>query len=74
MLQERGQTTVKEICELRPLNHGLPELFAYLQLASHPFKAPFDSDEIETVYWTGEDAAGNEITRSAKLPRVIFVE
>ena len=73
VLQERGQATVKEICELRPLKHGLPELMAYLQLASYPFKAPFDSDKTETVYWTGKDAAGNEVTMSAKLPRVIFV-
>jgi hypothetical protein len=41
-LQDRSQITLRELCETRPLQHGLAELVAYLQLADDTFKAVID--------------------------------
>lgn len=73
VLRDRPQVTLKEVCELRPLEHGLAELVAYLRLATGRFKAPLDPEVTETIYWQAEDEGGAEITRAAHLPRVIFV-
>jgi hypothetical protein len=73
VLQDRPQATLQEICELRPLEHGLSELLAYLQLAAEPFEAVVDPEVSETVFWRSEDASGSPIIRAAKMPRLIFV-
>ncbi|MBI3524198.1 MAG: DUF3375 domain-containing protein [Betaproteobacteria bacterium] len=33
-LQDRSQVTLRELCEMQPLQHGLAELVAYLQIAA----------------------------------------
>ncbi len=33
-LQDRSQVTLRELCEMQPLQHGLAEVVAYLQLAA----------------------------------------
>ena len=73
VLQDRSQVTLQELSELRPLEHGLTELLAYLQLAADPFDAVVDPDKTEVVFWRSEEAGGGSVTRAAKLPRVIFV-
>ncbi|MER2624067.1 MAG: DUF3375 family protein, partial [Accumulibacter sp.] len=72
-LQDRSQITLRELCETRPLQHGLAELVAYLQLADDTFKAVIDEGVTELIVWTGLTPAGHLHARQARLPRVIFV-
>ena len=74
-LQDRAQVSLRELCEMRPLEHGLAELVAYLQLAvePHSFKTVVDEESVETVSWTGEAGDGDRALKQARLPRVIFV-
>ncbi|PRC91087.1 DUF3375 domain-containing protein [Solimicrobium silvestre] len=72
-LQDRSQVTLRELCELQPLQHGLAELVAYLQLACDSFNATVDEDIIETVFWSRDTVDGQHIEKQARLPRVIFV-
>lgn len=68
-LQTRAQISLGELLQARPLQQGLGELVAYLQLASAPAQSVIDEDTLETVRWTAADG----VLRSAELPRVIFV-
>lgn len=68
-LQTRAQISLGELLEARPLQQGLGELVAYLQLASAPAQSVIDEDTLETVRWTAADG----IVRSAEMPRLIFV-
>lgn len=72
-LQDRAQITLSQLCEQQPLQHGLAELVAYLQLAGDTFKAVVDEDAIEVIAWKRDGADGQVQTRRARLPRVIFV-
>lgn len=68
-LQTRAQVSLVELLNARPLQQGLGELVAYLQLASVAAQSVVDEDTVDTVRWTATD--GKE--RSANMPRVIFV-
>jgi hypothetical protein len=57
-LQDRSQVTLRELCETRPLEHGLAELVAYLQLADDTFKAVIDETATEVIVWQGIGADG----------------
>ncbi|MDY7575964.1 DUF3375 domain-containing protein [Actimicrobium sp. CCI2.3] len=72
-LQDRAQVTLREVCALHPLQHGLAELVAYLQLASDTFTSIVDEDASEPIIWsrTGDD--GQLLHKQAILPRVIFL-
>ena len=72
-LQERSHITLSELCEAQPLQHGLAELVAYLQLAGDTFKAVVDEETTDVIVWRGVSADGAEQTKQARLPRVIFV-
>ena len=72
-LQSRSQITLHELCESQPLEHGLAELVAYVQLADEMPEATVDEDARETVLWQSEGADGSPIMRRAHLPRIIFV-
>ena len=72
-LQDRSQITLSELCATQPLQNGLSELVAYLQLACDDFKAVVDEGTTDLVIWQGIDADGKEHVRQARLPRVIFV-
>lgn len=72
-LQDRNQITLRELCELQPLQHGLAELVAYLQLASDTFKSVVDEDTTDVIVWRGSGVDGQEQDKQASLPRVIFV-
>ena len=72
-LQNRTQITLRELCELQPLQHGLAELVAYLQLAGDTFKAVVDEDVADVISWRGLAADGRELAKHARLPRVIIV-
>jgi len=72
-LQDRSQISLRELCELRPLQHGLAELVAYLQLASDSFKSVVDEDVVDTIIWLGTRANGQTQAKRALVPRVIYV-
>jgi len=72
-LQDRSQVTLRELIESHPLQQGLAELVAYLQLGSDAFRTVVDEDSHEVIVWqtTRRDEAPK--ARRARLPRVIFV-
>lgn len=72
-LQSRSQVTLRELCELQPLQHGLAELVGYLELAGETFRTTVDETVSEPVFWHGTRADGEPIRRQARVPRVIFV-
>ena len=84
-LQDRSQVTLRELCEARPLEHGLAELVAYLQLADN-LDAHVDEETEEWIWWNrpaaqasrdsggghdGERTPGETMKRT-RLPRIIF--
>lgn len=73
-LQDRSQITLGKLCELQPLQHGLAELVAYLELASNSFKTVVDEEVTETIVWPGTDTTGEEKIKQARVPRIIFVK
>ena len=72
-LQDRTQITLSELVINQPLLHGLAELVAYLQLASETFGTVVDEGTPEPIRWQTMAMDGQAITRSALLPRVIFM-
>ncbi len=72
-LQNRAQVTLQELCDLRPLQHGLAELVAYLHLAGDTFRTDVDESATDSVSWTVQVPDGGTLIRQARLPRVIFV-
>ena len=71
-LQDKAQITLSELVTNQPLQHGLAELIAYLQLGSDTFSTVVDEDTPEPIPWQASSANG-PIIRSASLPRVIFM-
>ena len=72
-LQERAQITLRELIEAQPLQQGLAELVAYLQLGSETFKTVVDESIDEHIAWDATARDGVSSRRQARLPRVIFV-
>ena len=72
-LQDRAQITLSELVINQPLQQGLAELVAYLQLGSEIFSTVVDEDTPEHIRWQTVSMDGQAITRSARLPRVIFM-
>ena len=72
-LHNRSQVTLHELCASEPLQQGLAELVAYLELADDEFETHVDEQSTDTVSWQGAGADGAPILRRARMPRVIFV-
>lgn len=72
-LQQQAQVTLRELAERQPLQHGLAELVAYLQLGSETFRAVVDEAATELIAWRSIDHDGCIRQRRARMPRVIFV-
>jgi len=72
-LQDRAQITLSELVLSQPLQQGLAELVAYLQLGSDTFSTVVDEDTPEPIRWQAVAVGGLAIIRSARLPRVIFM-
>lgn len=72
-LQDKGQITLSELVTTQPLQHGLAELVAYLHLGSETFSTYVDENTLEPIPWLAMAADGMELTRRARLPRVIFM-
>jgi hypothetical protein len=67
-LQTREQVSLAELLHEAPLQQGLAELVAYLDLASDERTALFEDSRTQTLTWT--DARGR--TRRITLPLVLF--
>ena len=72
-LQQRAQITLSELVAGQPLQQGLAELVAYLQLASDSFKSVVDEETLESIHWQALTAEGEALSRSARVPRLIFM-
>ena len=75
-LQDRLQVTLAELAASQPLEHGLAELVAYLQLSTETasFRTTVDERLADTIEWQSNDANGTTVTKRAKMPRVIFTK
>ncbi|WP_348756273.1 DUF3375 domain-containing protein [uncultured Aquincola sp.] len=79
-LRLQSQVTLHELLAVTPLQQGLAELVAYLELAHAGdgegavagYHALVDEAVVEPVRWQAVDAEGQGVTREARLPRVIF--
>jgi hypothetical protein len=72
-LQNRSQVTLRALIDEHPLQQGLAELVAYLQLGSESLKTVVDEDTPEMIAWQAAASDGVTVRKQAKLPRVIFV-
>ena len=72
-LQDRAQVTLGELVGAQPLEQGLAELVAYLQLGSDTFRTVTDEAVSEPIAWQARTENGETLTRHARLPRVIFM-
>lgn len=79
-LGRQSQVTLRELLAAAPLQQGLAELVAYLELAHAGdvegavagYHALVDDAAVEPIRWQAVDTAGEAVTREARLPRVIF--
>jgi hypothetical protein len=72
-LQDQSQVSLRELCERQPLQHGLAELIAYLQLDGDSFRTVIDEHSHDIISWRSADDDGGTVARRAHLPRVIYV-
>lgn len=71
-LQDRTQITLRELTEAHPLQQGLAELVAYLQLGSASFKTMVDESTPDLIAWESVTGDGAAVHKLARLPRIIF--
>jgi hypothetical protein len=72
-LQHTGQVTLAELCRQRPLEHGLAEVVAYLEIADRSPGTRIDESVEDRIGWQGEGRGGQAQWKQVSLPRVIFV-
>ncbi len=68
-LQSRSQVGLAELIDRYPLQHGLAELLAYLQMAEADGQASIDESRTDTIGWKQADEFR---WRTARVARVIF--
>jgi len=68
-LQQQEQITLRELLEIEPLQHGLAELLAWLELAGEQPRCVVDERRVESIYWP----LGDNLYRRAELPYLLFV-
>lgn len=77
-LRHRPQLTLRDLLQDAPLQEGLAELVAYLDLAhrgggdDEAFRAAVDGSVEDTVTWDSCDQDGVWVERQARIPRLIF--
>lgn len=77
-LRHRSQIGLGELLHESPLQQGLAELVAYVELAhagntsGDGLHAAVDETVQETIRWQAHDAAGEPVQREARLPRILF--
>jgi hypothetical protein len=63
-----AQATLADVLASHPVRHGLAELAAYLELASHDLHCAIDEQRTQVVQWADIDGK----TRQATMPLVIY--
>jgi flagellar motility protein MotE (MotC chaperone) len=79
-LRGQSQITLHGLLETQPLQQGLAELVAWLELAHtvnedgamDGLRTLVDESVEESIRWQATDAQGAQVERVARLPRVIF--
>lgn len=79
-LRRVQQITLHDVLQAEPLQQGLAELVAYLEVAHggvgievlDGLRAVVDESVQEPIRWQARDADGEPVERLARLPRVIF--
>jgi len=71
-LQDRSQVTLQELCQRRPLEFGLAELLAYLQLTDDSFAFQIDEETVDLIQWQNVGEADSILAKRCRMPRVIF--
>ncbi len=75
-LQAQSQVTLQALCEARPLQQGLAELVAYLELGDNParnrFTAVVDESTETVICWESTGESGRPRLRRAHLPRIVY--
>ena len=77
-LQNNSQITLQELCNKRPIEHGLAELIAYLELAGERrngagFSSVIDESVKDTIDWGVQTDLKEWIEKRATLPRIIYL-
>ena len=68
-LQGRSQISLGAVIQQHPLQRGLAELVAYLQVAGEWPHTAVDEKDLEQVRWQNESG----VTRQATLPRILLL-
>ena len=79
-LHRQPQITLRELLDAEPLQQGLAELVAYLELAHagngrealDGLRALVDESVEERIRWQASNPLDEAVTREARMPRVIF--
>lgn len=77
-LRHAPQISLKELLTQEPLQQGLAELVAYLELAhgdaghQDGLRALVDETTEEPIRWQALNSQGEAVERQARLPRIIF--
>jgi hypothetical protein len=72
-LQVRPRISLRELIDEQPLEQGLAELLAYLQLGRETFKVEVGEQATDLVAWDAMGRNGVQLRRRAHLPSVVFV-
>ncbi len=72
-LHDESQISLRSLLERFPLEHGLAELVAYLDIGSTRFKTTIDEATEDIVFWEVNGKEGRPTQKQAKLARLIFV-
>lgn len=73
-LQITPQISLVQLLRKQPLEQGLAELVAYLQLGEDHFDLLVDDSVEEIIAWSVKDTEDERLERRVKLPRLIFLE
>jgi hypothetical protein len=73
VLHTRSQVTLRELIDVQPLENGLAELIAYLELGSESFAMSVDESAVDLVAWEIANHDGATRRRQARIPRIVFV-
>lgn len=72
-LQAHNQIGLYHLIEAHPLQQGLAELIAYLQLGCETFQTVVDESINENIAWQTVNEHGEVFEKNARLPRIIFI-
>jgi len=67
VLQQHEQISLAQLCALHPVQQGLSEVLAYMNLASQNSRADIDDQQQEVIRWRASTGY-----KQLTLPRVLF--